>query len=58
MGNEVMRVTVSFMIIWLLAPATTVIAVADTAAVEAVAPNTTPSPPQPTLEEDLLNLLD
>jgi hypothetical protein len=46
---------IGFLIIWLLAPAPT--AVADTA-IQAVTPDGTQSPSQPTPEEDLLNLSD
>jgi len=46
---------ISFLIVWLLAPAP--MAVADTA-IQAVTPNGAQSPSQPTPEEDLLNLSD
>jgi hypothetical protein len=57
MGEDAMRIFgylgISFLIVWLLAPAP--MAVAETA----VTPNeTTQSPSQPTPEEDLLNLED
>jgi hypothetical protein len=45
---------IGFLILWLLAPAP--MAVADT--IQAVTPDGTKSPSQPTPEEDLLNLLD
>jgi hypothetical protein len=45
---------IGFLIVWLLAPAP--MAVADTATIQAVTPDGTPS--QPTPEEDLLNLSD
>jgi hypothetical protein len=45
---------IGFLIVWLLAPAS--IAVAETAIIQAVAPDGTQS--QPTPEEDLLNLED
>jgi hypothetical protein len=46
---------IGFLIVWLLAPAS--MAVADTA-IQAVTPDGTQSPSQPTPEEDLLNLDD
>jgi len=46
---------ISFLIVWLLAPAP--MAVADTA-IKAVTPDGTQSPSQPSPEEDLLNLED
>jgi hypothetical protein len=57
MGEDAMRIFgylgISFLIVWLLAPAP--MAVAETA----VTPDeTTQSPSQPTPEEDLLNLED
>jgi hypothetical protein len=45
---------ISFLIVWLLAPAP--MAVADTATIQA--PDATQSPSQPGPEEDLLNLSD
>jgi len=45
---------ISFLIVWLLAPAP--MAVAETATI--VTPDGTQSPSQPTPEEDLLNLQD
>jgi len=47
-----------FLIVWLLAPAPTAITVADTAPVQAGAPDGTQSLPRPTPEEDLLNIWD
>jgi len=47
-----------FLIVWLLAPAPMAIAVAETATIQAVTPDGTQSPSQPTPEEDLLNLSD
>jgi hypothetical protein len=47
---------ISFLIVWLLAPAQ--MAVADTATIQTVTPDGTQSPSQPAPEEDLLNLDD
>jgi hypothetical protein len=47
---------IGFLIVWLLAPAP--MAVAETATIQAVTPDGTQSPSQPTPEEDLLNLQD
>ena len=61
-GEDAMRIFgylgIGFLIVWILAPATMAIAMAET--VQAVAPDTTQSPPSPNLDvgEDLLNLLD
>jgi len=46
-----------FLIVWLLAPAPMAIAVAETASVQAVAPDGTQSEPARE-EEDLLNIWD
>jgi hypothetical protein len=46
-----------FLIVWLLAPAPMAIAVAETASVQAVAPDGTQSEPAGE-EEDLLNIWD
>jgi hypothetical protein len=47
---------ISFLIVWLLAPAP--MAVAQTATIQAVTPDGAQSLSQPTAEEDLLNLED
>ena len=59
-GEDAMRIFgylgISFLIVWLLAPAP--MAVAETATIQVVTPDGTQSPSQPTPEEDLLNLDD
>ena len=58
-GRNIMRIFgyIGFLIAWLLAPAPMAITVADTAPVQAGAPDGTQLP-QPTPEEDLLNIWD